>query len=741
MEVLAGLFVLGALLALLVLPIVALVQASRAVREAEAVRRDVAQLDARLSALARRVVGHEAPEKAASPASRPAPGVGAVLPSPAQPSPPSAGSLVRPVPPPPAPPRPVPLPPAPPRPASPPRPPSPDLATNLGPKVLVGVGALAVAMALAFFVKYAWENNWIGPTGRVLFGCAVSLGMMAVGLRLLDREYRPLGQGLAGAGLAGLYSSVYGAYAVYALVPRSVDFGLLLLVTASALALSIRLDTRIMATIAWVGGYLTPVVLSTGEDRALSLFAYLLLLGAGAMALDRSRPWPETAPLAMLGTIALYGGWYAQFFRAERFGVAALGMTLLTALFALGMARKERQVALAGVYLVAASGLALLGAQADRPWELLLLSLALGVAALHAASLWGPGLAAVAAVAMGFPYIVWAASHARTASFAAGAIWVVGATLLYVAAGASKRVPIPVPLEGVVLVASGVFTIALADTAATPWALAALLLAQWGIAFLSQRRFAGAELTAVLVAAAVLHANFERFPGDVAAPFVLAALVVFAAYLLGFVGRSLVGAGPLDNPGAMAHLVNAGMLWGVLYRRLYETAPSSLGLASVGLAALYLVIGLALQRAADDALQTRVALGLAAGFVTIAIPVQLGLSGITLAWAIEGLVLLHLGVRFGSTLARAGGWAVVALAVLRLFVRHTPLHTGLFHPVLNASFATWLAVIGALGVALYLTRSLVDGGAPDRALRPVVTAVLLLLLFGLLTTETQTEVG
>ena len=43
-----------------------------------------------------------------------------------------------------------------------------DFATNLGPKILVGAGGLAVVVFLGFFVRYAWENNWVGPTGRVL---------------------------------------------------------------------------------------------------------------------------------------------------------------------------------------------------------------------------------------------------------------------------------------------------------------------------------------------------------------------------------------------------------------------------------------------------------------------------------------------------------------------------------------------------------------------------------------------
>ena len=92
-----------------------------------------------------------------------------------------------------------------------------DFATNLGPKILVGAGGLAVVFFLAFFVRYAWENDWVGPTGRVLSGAVFSLGLIAGGLRIIGREYRPLGQGLAAAGFAGLYITAFAAHAVYGL--------------------------------------------------------------------------------------------------------------------------------------------------------------------------------------------------------------------------------------------------------------------------------------------------------------------------------------------------------------------------------------------------------------------------------------------------------------------------------------------------------------------------------------------
>jgi uncharacterized membrane protein len=155
--------------------------------------------------------------------------------------------------------------------------------------------------------------------------------------------------------------------------------------------------------------------------------------------------------------------------------------------------------------------------------------------------------------------------------------------------------------------------------------------------------------------------------------------------------------------------------------------PSLLGPAAVGLGAVHLALGLAARHRGGDVLRARVTLGLAAVFLTLAIPVQLGLHAITLAWAVEGVLLLWLGVGQRSPLARAFG---------RLFVRHLPLHPADFTPLVNPAFGTWLAVIVALAAAHELVRRVPESkGVPwlDGAAGLMLAPLGLVLL----TVETQ----
>jgi uncharacterized membrane protein len=169
------------------------------------------------------------------------------------------------------------------------------------------------------------------------------------------------------------------------------------------------------------------------------------------------------------------------------------------------------------------------------------------------------------------------------------------------------------------------------------------------------------------------------------------------------------------------------------------TTPDARGPAAVGLAALHLVLGLAARRQGpSQLLWTRVTLALAALFLTLAVPVQLGLFGITLAWAGEALALLWVGTSHDSRLARAGGYAVLALAVGRLLVRHLPLHSGAFTPVVNPTFGTWLLVVAAVAAAWRMTAPERERGELlDHAAGFVLPPLGLALLFGLLTAETN----
>ncbi|HEV8307064.1 MAG TPA: DUF2339 domain-containing protein [Methylomirabilota bacterium] len=299
----------------------------------------VRRLEGRLQALerglapsARADAAAEAPVVVAAPAPPPAEPARPASPEPiAEASPASA--------PPPAPPaRPAEPAPSPaPEPASPSARPTPSLGqveARLGVAWLNRAGVVVLLLGIAFFLKYAFENDWIGPTGRVAIGFLAGIGFLGLGERQ-RAAYRVAAQGLLAVGLGTLYLSVYAAYGFYGLVPLWSAFVLMVLVTATGMALAIRDDARAIALLANLGGFLTPVVLGTGTDAAAALFTYLAILDAGMLASAFWRRWTELHLLSFAFTHALYWDWHWTWYRPERLPVALEAASVFFVLFAL----------------------------------------------------------------------------------------------------------------------------------------------------------------------------------------------------------------------------------------------------------------------------------------------------------------------------------------------------------------------------------------------------------------------
>jgi hypothetical protein len=90
---------------------------------------------------------------------------------------------------------------------------------------------------------------------------------------------------------------------------------LAVLVTLAAMLYAVSLNEVIMAFLSLLGGFLTPVIVTTGENRPIALFTYALILGIGAMLCALYRKWRAVNVLAFVGTFVLYTGWFEKFYR------------------------------------------------------------------------------------------------------------------------------------------------------------------------------------------------------------------------------------------------------------------------------------------------------------------------------------------------------------------------------------------------------------------------------------------
>src|SRR6185503_14920482 len=211
----------------------------------------------------------------------------------------------------------------------------PRLETKVGLAWVNRIGAVTLALGVAFAFKYAVDSQWIGPAGRVALGVLAGLAALAAADRTWRGGQKTYAQGIAGLGIAILYLSFYASFGFYHLLESGFAFILMVVTTAMAGALALRYDAPAIAALGLLGGYATPLLLSTGEDRPWTLFSYVLILNLGALAAARFRKWRSLEALAFVATIILYGGWMADRFKPEKQTVAALFGFLYYGMFAI----------------------------------------------------------------------------------------------------------------------------------------------------------------------------------------------------------------------------------------------------------------------------------------------------------------------------------------------------------------------------------------------------------------------
>lgn len=156
---------------------------------------------------------------------------------------------------------------------------------------LLRIGIIILVTGIGFFLKYSIDNELLGEHARVGLAVLAGVGMIVGGVRLAFGKYHLFSQGLLGGGIAVLYFSVFAAFSFYRLVEMYPAFALMILVTSCAATLAIRLNSVLVAIFAIVGGYCTPILLSTGEVNFVGLFSYMLLLGIGLLAINGYKQW------------------------------------------------------------------------------------------------------------------------------------------------------------------------------------------------------------------------------------------------------------------------------------------------------------------------------------------------------------------------------------------------------------------------------------------------------------------
>src|SRR3989475_11414032 len=99
-----------------------------------------------------------------------------------------------------------------------------NLEKKIGQYWLNRIGIVAMLVGVSYFIKLAFDNNWIGPGGRIAIGLLAGIGLLIWSERFRSRGDKAFSYSLKAVGIGTPYLSLWGAFQVYHLIPSAAAF-------------------------------------------------------------------------------------------------------------------------------------------------------------------------------------------------------------------------------------------------------------------------------------------------------------------------------------------------------------------------------------------------------------------------------------------------------------------------------------------------------------------------------------
>lgn len=199
-------------------------------------------------------------------------------------------------------------------------------------QILGRIGITALILGISFFLKYAFDNDWITPMGRIFIGILVGAILLGFG-QYYRKKYLAFSEIMLGGGIAVLYLSVYSAYHYYDLVSVSITAVAMFLITLLTFAFSLWNEDSKLAILATIGGFATPFMIGNIGDNMIEIFAYTTLLNLGVLAISFFKKWPILVFAGLIGTIVNFSVWYFNYFETKDLGATVFFLAITFFIF------------------------------------------------------------------------------------------------------------------------------------------------------------------------------------------------------------------------------------------------------------------------------------------------------------------------------------------------------------------------------------------------------------------------
>ncbi|MBX7148604.1 DUF2339 domain-containing protein [bacterium] len=200
-----------------------------------------------------------------------------------------------------------------------------------GGNLVFRIGGIVLFLGIVFLVKYVSDRGLFPIEYRLAMAALMALGLLGLGWFL--RKKGQYGLFLQGLGLAVFYLTIFASYRLYHLIPAGFTFTLLVITVVISVLLSVVQRNKAMAITGFLGGFMAPILASTGSGNHVALFGYYAVLNLGILGVAYYQSWRV---LNLIGFFFTYGVgtiWGFKYYTPQNFSTTEPFILLFFTIF------------------------------------------------------------------------------------------------------------------------------------------------------------------------------------------------------------------------------------------------------------------------------------------------------------------------------------------------------------------------------------------------------------------------
>ena len=185
-----------------------------------------------------------------------------------------------------------------------------------GGNIFVRVGIIILFMGMTFLIRYAIGQNMIPIELRLAIVGGVAIALLIWGWKQREKK-GDFALVIQGGGIGLLYLTIFASFSLYRVLDSLLAFAMLGIIVILAAIMSVLQNARSLALFAAIGGFLAPILTSSGSNNYVGLFSYYTVLNIGIFAVAWFKSWRILNLTGFVFTFTISGVWGLLSYKPE----------------------------------------------------------------------------------------------------------------------------------------------------------------------------------------------------------------------------------------------------------------------------------------------------------------------------------------------------------------------------------------------------------------------------------------